>query len=102
MIYENKYESRIREIAEEMLLQKEPGLALGKHSIGGRQYALLLISERIDSYIPLARIAVAHMADQYRRGFDAGYFNQVADDVTIDEWLQAIGLIPSPEQNNAI
>lgn len=85
-----KYEARVREIAEEMALRDYPFLAQPQYR------------EKFDDHIirrlPSARIAVRHMADQYRKGFAAGYFDRVADDVTIDEWLQAIGLIPKPEQ----
>ena len=68
----NKYEEIVRKRSEEMLLIAEPGLATGKHSIGGRRYALQLIEERIAKYTPLARLSILREAEAFKTGIRMG------------------------------
>lgn len=69
----NNYEQRVREIAEEMANKMWPGLNFEGDLIRSRKNA-------IDHFIPAARIAVKHMAEEYINGYMSNFHGENYDE----------------------
>ena len=82
-----KYNERVRAIAEEMAAAKHESL----HFMRNRFYR----EEIIRRYYPCARIAVKHMTDAIRK-YDATRIN--GDPAYVERYLKEQGLIPDCAQ----
>jgi hypothetical protein len=97
------YEARVRKIAEEFMMENNPLIELLKghaeKSDGWWKY-----ENELEIYMPAARIAVKHMADEFSQGYEAAVqmFGFELDDhgyaISLKDELVSRGLIPSPEQ----
>ena len=99
-----RYEAKVREIAEEMAREEDTRI------MGFDRWGSLHTSnpgykrQLMEMYIPAARIAVKHMAEEYKAAYD--YFYDFVYDITGDggvgpdftEGLQSRGLVPAKQE----
>lgn len=90
----NKYNQRVREIAEEMAKELFP-YSYGTKHLGDVDYNCH--EEKVKHYLPAARIAVKHMAEVLCTTLvGMGFFEPMVKQMLLDR-----GLVPTPERKEA-